>query len=165
MPAGKPRALKEKLELNGLADIHHRRYDNRAKTSDLPLTKITAIPCPKKYSKETAKAWDAIVPGLLKLGVVSEIDLPSLGMMFDAYEVYAKYRNKEKELQAKTDWESEYSIKLLQKAATLKRGAYEDFVKMSARFGVTPVERTRLEFNIDEKKPADPLALVLGEGK
>ena len=162
MPAGKPRALPEKLALNGLDKLQRKRYEDRTKTADLPVTQVTAIECPKKYSKDTKKAWDSIVPGLLTLKVVSEIDLPSLGMMFDAYETYVKYRNREKDLQSSVDWDSERSVKILAKVASLRKAAFEDFVKMSSRFGITPVERTRLVFEMEEKKAKDPLDLIVG---
>jgi phage terminase small subunit len=154
--------MKEKLELNGLDKIQRKRYEDRAKTADLPIAQVTAIECPGKYSKETKKAWDAIVPGLLGLKIISEVDLPSLGMMFDAYESYIRYRNREKELQAAVDWDSEKSVKILTKAASLRRGAFEDFVKLASRFGICPTERARLALNSFEEPKKDPLDLIVG---
>ena len=162
MPAGRPRATREHTDLNGLTKAEPDRYKSRARTSDLAVKQVSAIDCPKKYMSQTKKAWKAIVPGLLSLGVMAEVDLPSLGLMFDAYDEYVRFAMKEKELSKSIEWASDKDVGRLQRVVSMKRHSLEDFNKIAARFGITPVERTRLQFDVQEKKDDDPLSVVIG---
>lgn len=162
MPAGRPRATREHTDLNGLTKAEPDRYKSRARTSDLAVKQVSGIDCPKKYMSQTKKAWKAIVPGLLSLGVMAEIDLPSLGLMFDAYDDYVKYTIKEKELTKSIDWYNEKAVGLVARVNSMKRHSLEEFNKLASRFGITPVERTRLQFEKIDEKNDDPLSVVIG---
>lgn len=160
----KPRKTLEEHALAGL-DKNHSRYQNYTKSSELPtaIDKGTEIKCPKKFGKQTKKAWNSIVPGLTLLGVLNEQDMPVLDSMFRAYEEYSKtYALLLKFDEENPEW-------YLDDALTNRRNRInnlvirnlEAFTKISYRFGLTPIERTKLQIPNLEEKVDDPLEMII----
>lgn len=161
MPAGRPRKTKEESTLSGMTKIKPDRYKDRPITSEVGFSTVTEIDCPPKYSAQTKKAWECIIPDLLSIKVLSQEDLPALNMLFDAYELYIRYYKKEIEIEKKTDFENITCIKKLRMINSLKKSALEDFIKLASRFGITPVERTRLIIPEEEASNEDPLDILI----
>jgi len=162
MAAGRPRGTQKHIELSGLAKKRKKYYGERNNTQLAPLADMS-IEAPKKYSRETRMAWDLIVPNLIAMEVLTEVDLPSLQMMFDAYEEYVQAKKTITKFEKiHTMLEPDYIIK--RKALnTWMTNSQVNFNKIAARFGLMPTERSRLPINggnpgIEEK---DPIEVVL----
>lgn len=160
MPAGKPRATKEHLELTGgyRADKHAGYGDS----SLIALPKDTILEAPKKYSAATKKAWDCIVPSLIQQGILAAQDLPTLDLLFNAYEEYEKAKKAIAKFdKAHTDLLTSDDITDRKKLNAWLSQALNDYHKISARFGITPTERIRIANPQKEKKKEDPLEIIL----
>lgn len=162
MPAGRPKATKELLDLSGTyrQDKHGNRGDSKA----IAFPKDTILAPPSSYSAKAKKAWASIVPGLIRQGILSDIDLPSLDMMFHAYEEYTKA----KAAIAKYDKENP-DLLTAESITNRKRlnawmiGSITEFNKIAARFGIMPTERVRIQASLDDDKPQDPLDVLLSD--
>lgn len=163
MGAGRPRATTQHLEVSGLLDRKKKCYAETRRETQLAVIKDVRIDPPKKYSQETKQAWMAIVPNLVDIGVLTEVDLPSMQMMFDCYEEYVQAKK------AITKFEKIHSI--LEPDYVTKRKALNtwmvnsqiNFNKIAARFGIMPTERSRLPINEGEgvSGEEDPLEIIL----
>ena len=163
MPAGKPRATIAHLQLMGDPNNKIGRIYNPEAPSILP--KDIELKYPRRYSKETRKAWDAIVPSLLLQGVLTEKDLPSLGMMFDHYQNYVDTKKLYDKYKIDLSLPPAELIKQTQAKRHLHAMMHDsmnEFNKLASKFGCTPTDRSKLPINQDHKKEEDPLSIVLG---
>ena len=161
MAAGRPRGTPQHLEVSGLTKKRKKYYEERNNQQVATIEAVEIEP-PKKYSKETKAAWNSIVPNLLSMGVLTELDLPSMQMMFDSYEEYVQAKK------AITKFEKIHT--LLEPDYVTKRKALNtwmincqiNFNKIAARFGLMPTERSRLPINSQEQEEdEDPLEIIL----
>lgn len=156
--AGHPRATNQHVALTG-TDYYNKYQVQRNYKQVATISKDTSLRCPKQYSKDTKKAWKAIVPNLILMGSLTEQDLPSLSMMFDAYEDY--YQTREDYLtfiQASNSFDKQ-SMDTRRRLFTTMNDARDQFNRLAARFGCMPTERSRLPINKEEDE--DPLAVIL----
>lgn len=157
---GRPRGTISHLELSGLTDKRPAYYGQRNNENFAIVT--SQLEAPKKYSKETKEAWQLVVPNLLVMQVISEVDLPSLMTMFDCYEEYVQAKKAiAKYDKIHTIDEPDYILK--RKALnTWLMNCQQNFNKIAARFGCMPTERSRLPINKQEPETVDALEVVLG---
>lgn len=158
---GRPRGTISHLELSGLTTQRPGYYGKRNNENFAVVT--SQLEAPKKYSKETKEAWQLVVPNLLAMQVISEVDLPSLMTMFDCYEEYVQAKKAiAKYDKTHTIDEPDYILK--RKALnTWLTTCQQNFNKIACRFGCMPTERSRLPINNEGPKLEDPLAVVLGD--
>lgn len=159
MPAGRPRGTIPHLQLAGLADKRPAYYGQR-NNENFAVVQEQLEP-PKSYSKETKSAWSTIVPNLLAMKVISEVDLPSLQTMFDCYEEYVQAKKAIIKFdKIHTILEPDY---ILQRKALNQwlMNCQQNFNKIAARFGCMPTERSRLSINKEEPQAIDVLEEVL----
>ena len=162
MPAGKPRATTEALKLRG--DYRESRHSNRGDSKAIALPRDTTLEPPKNYSAKAKKCWAAIVPTLITQRILAEQDLPSLDMMFNAYEEYERAKNAIKEFDKKyPELFDKEVIDNRKKLNTWMTQSITEFNKIAARFGIMPTERVRIQASLeDDYKPQDPLDVLLG---
>ncbi len=160
MPSGKIRATREHLELTG--QFREDKHGNYGSSRDISYSAETIITPPASYSARTKKAWDSIVPNLLRQRVLSEQDLPTIEMMFNAFEEYdkAKAAIKAYDKEHKNDFTKE-SIDLRRKLNIWMLDSIKQFNNIAAHFGIMPTERLKVVQQMDEPKKADPLEIVL----
>ena len=125
------------------------------------------IACPKKYDKLTKKAWKAIVPSLIQMQVLSVQDLPMLGVFFDAYDRYIRSQglvDMVNETLGKDPTKVTEYLEALEKAERRRSKAFDEIYRLSARLGITPVDRTKLcSMDFGRKDEGDPLDQILGD--
>jgi len=161
MAAGKPRATTELLKLNG--GFRPDRHSNRGDSSLISLPKDSILEPPSTYSAKAKKCWQAIVPCLITQRILSEEDLPSLDMMFNAYEEYERAKRAIKKFdKLHPDLLDKESIDNRKKLNTWMTQSITEFNKIAARFGIMPTERVRIQSVVDGDKPQDPLDVLLG---
>mgnify|MGYP003298971213 CR=1 FL=1 len=159
------RATLKHLELVGLENHGAHKFYNRDSSPVIPRDATLKIP--SEYSKETRKAWKSVVQNLINQQVLTENDLPSLKMLFDTYDDYVKARENYKAYNAMFDASDPTNTrKMVEIQRTLfatMNMARNEFNSLASRFGLTPVDRTKLPINQPEPKTEDPLAVVLGD--
>ena len=160
MAAGRPQKPTEILKLNG--GYREDRHANRGDSTSVALPKDTILEAPKKYSAATKKAWDCIVPSLILQGILAAEDLPTLDVLFNAYEEYEKAKKAIAKFdKAHPDLITSDDIADRKKLHAWLSQASNDFHKISARFGITPTERVRIANPQKETKKEDPLEVIL----
>lgn len=163
MSKGPRPATREFLELTGMITSHSDyKYLPPSKGQPTSIPQDAILECPKKYSAKTKKAWKCVVPSLIILGVVHEEDLPSIEMMFDAYEAYAKSSEVVHKL-FKSDLSDPQNMKDLTKAHRLMNESMKSYINISQRFGMSPIDRLKIPVTPEEEKEDDPLSVVLGD--
>ena len=157
------RRPKEYLELKGSIN-NQVQYKNYHPSLSLP-TRIgddTQLQCPSKYCKRTKEAWQTIVPALLALKVLNIQDLAELEMLFTTHEQYVKSEEALRKFMKTFDPMDFNQVKHMKALNTAMNESINTFGKIANRFGITPVERTKLAYSSEEKED-DPLSVVLGE--
>lgn len=125
------------------ADRHGGRK-NKPKFDGAP-TRPTAL------SAEGKKHWDQIVPQLVTSGVAKAIDAPALFAMCEAWADYQKART----LRV-------YDIDDMRKKQMLVSSSLKAWRDLAARFGMTPIDREKIEVAADDKE-GNPLKAFFGE--
>ncbi len=159
----RPRNPAKKSMLSGQVEYRPARFEKYNLSDGVPIEAVTIKP-PKEYTKETKKAWNATVPALLQMQALSETDLASLGLMFQAYDeiVYARKAIAELEKSSTNIISDEY-INRRRKLNAWLMASMQTFVTFSSRFGMTPSDRTKLPMVGEEKEEEeDPLDVILG---
>lgn len=160
---GRPRLTQNALVLSGQNEKKPKKYAGYNLTETGPvIPKDMVLKCPKEYSKETKKAWKAIVPSLISMGVLSQQDLPALQVMFDMYEEYQLQKKAISLLDATYSNQEDYWDKR-DKASKRRDKAFDNWMRVAARFGILPTERTRLVPQDIQGEEEDPLEIVLGK--
>src|SRR5574337_42546 len=152
----KPTAIKE-LEGNP---------GKRPLNRDEPQPNKVAPEMPKGMAKAAQREWRRIVPKLLKLGLLSEIDGKSLSSYCDAVAIIEAARKQIKE--HRQYYVSHYEFKGEIVVGEIKTNpAVADLLKATAmkksfeiEFGLTPASRTK--FKVDKGPAVDPLEELLG---
>ena len=158
---GRPRLTQNALTLSGQDKLKPQRYSNYNMEAGSVIPRDAILKCPKEYSKETKKAWKAIVPSLIEMQVLSVQDLPTMRMMFDVYEEYLMHCKVIKHLDETYSNEEDYWEKR-DKAARRRSKALDEWIRLACRFGITPTERSRLMPQETLEKDKSPLDIVLG---
>jgi len=151
----------ETLKLTG--QYREDRHGELGSSRNLAFPTDTIIKCPQKFSAKTKKCWEAIVPNLIRQKILTDQDLPSIDMMFTAFE---EYLNAQKAIKA---FDKENPV-LLDTASIDQRrklnkwllDSITAFNKVAYKFGITPTERLKEVEDIHTKKSEDPLEIVIG---
>lgn len=160
MAAGKPRATTELLKLNG--GYRPDRHSNRGDSKAIALSNDTILEPPSTYSAKAKKCWETIVPNLINQRILAEEDLPSLDMMFNAFEEYEKAKAAIKKFdKLHPDLVDKETIDNRKKLNTWMTQSITEFNKIAARFGIMPTERVRIQNTVESDKPLDPLDVLL----
>ncbi len=152
---GRPRKPTEQHERDGT--LRHDRHGSRTKQP-----RFDGEPeRPAGLSADAKRHWDEVVPALIAKGVAKAIDAPALAAMCEQWSEYCSA----KQLRAHDLLEKRQRQMLIN--AALK--AWRD---LAARFGMTPVDRAKLEVepNGQEANPfkdmlQGPKAKAPGKGK
>ena len=127
---------------------------------------LDGIPLPPKGTTRKGKQfWEATVPALFAMGMLSTTDLAELEALLFSYEELQESISK---LRA---FDKEHKGDLTEATARARgymhrqyTASQANFNTLSARFGLTPVDRTRLPIiGQEDDKGKDPLAQLLGE--
>lgn len=161
MPAGKPRLTQNQLTLSGLKELKPQRYSSYNMETGPVIPKDMVLKCPSHYSKEVKKAWKAIVPSLIQMQVLSQQDLVGLKLMFDCLEEYEAQMKVIKLLDSTYTNEPDYWEKR-DKASRRRSKALDEWMRLAARFGILPTERSRLVPQDITPKDKDPLDILMG---
>ena len=161
------RLTQNQLVLSGQDKLRPQRYSSYNMESGPIISRDTRLACPKKYDKLTKKAWKAIVPSLIQMQVLSVQDLPMLGVFFDAYDRYIRSQGLvdmvNETLGNDPEKVTEY-LEALEKAERRRSKAFDEIYRLSARLGITPVDRTKLcSMDFGRKDEGDPLDQILGD--
>ena len=160
------RLTQNQLVLSNQNKLKPKRYSSYNMETG-PVIPIDAkISCPQKYDKLTKKAWKAIVPSLIQMQVLSVQDLPMLGVFFDAYDRYIRSQGLvdmvNETLGKDPEKVTEY-LEALEKAERRRSKAFDEIYRLSARLGITPVDRTKLcSADFGKKDDGDPLDQIIG---
>lgn len=161
MPAGRPRKTKEVLELSGAVTYNKKRYESYGSSKSMAFPRDTHISCPKRFLKKTQQAWNTIIPAKIMEQVLCEEDLPHVEAMFSFYDEYVRIDNKLQAYLKDDDWDFNPDVlKIVRTLMKLKSDAFSHFSEIALRFGVTPVERTKLQ--MPEESVKDALDEILG---
>lgn len=123
------------------------RPDRAAANEPMPAPGIPR--CPKSLDRDGKRAWDAVVPELQKLGLLTIIDGAVLEGYAQAYSkaVKADRAIKKHGLIVKTPWGLQTNP-----AVAVSRNEWAAVRKFAAEFGLTPSARSR----INAQPPAPP---------
>lgn len=128
------------------------RHEDRGIT----VAKVQGLSRPKSLkNKQTKDAWETIVPQLCENQLVTLVDGPELEHAFYCYDKAMECR---KQLESFADMPTYYkSLKFHEKDLTAEyRRWMAAWEKVMYKFGITPVEASRVRTNV--KKDGDDLA-------
>jgi phage terminase small subunit len=91
---------------------------------------------PRRLPSDVARVWDEIVPGLVALGVVAEIDTTYLVMLCEWRALYRRYMAQLAKLKD--------GDKRVAQLTTLAAIAQDKADKIGAKFGLSPKDRDKL---------------------
>lgn len=119
-----------------------------------PKPKTEAV-APKWLSAEARQEWKRLSPELERLGLLTGADRAT----FSAYcEAWAQFREACKEIQRDGQViESRNGHKMPHPAVSIRHSAIDKILKLSAGFGLTPADRTRIEAAMVEEESDDLL--------
>lgn len=129
MPGAKPKPAKLHL-------LHGTDRKDRARADDVQPEKLTEVPeKPSWLGGNARKVWDEYAPKLVKLGLLTEIDIASFAMLCQQY---GNYLGDQKQM---------------------KKTVASDLAQIRAllsEFGMSPSSRRGLALKQPKKKAADP---------
>lgn len=157
---GRPRLTQNQLTLSGQDKLKPARYSSYNMESGPVIPKDYILKCPSHYSKEVKKAWKAIVPSLIQMQVLSEQDLVGLKIMFDCLEEYEAQMKVIRILDETYSSEKDYWERR-DKASRRRSKALDEWMRLAARYGIMPTERSRLIPQETEPKNTDPLDILM----
>lgn len=160
MPAGRPRATKEHLDITGQSKAS--KYDVYGDSSLVAYKNVTAIEPPTGLSKRTKEAWNLTIPCLLNMGVLGPLDLPLLEQGFvnldECYKAQKALKDFDKRYK---DEPIEVVIKKRQQIRAWYSQSLSDSVKIFSRFGISPEARSHLNLTPQDDDDKDPLETIL----
>ena len=157
----RPRATAQSLQLSGLNKIQKTRYSTYNMEPGKVLPPDIQLKAPKKYEKQTKKAFQSITSNLIAMGALSEQDLPAMSLMMDSLNDYYKFEALI-DLLDKTYMDKDDYFEKRDRLTKRKNEAMRAFYLWTGKFGITPTERTRLMCGDVSKKDRDPLDVILG---
>jgi P27 family predicted phage terminase small subunit len=125
-----------------------------------PKPKAEKIEPPKYLTGESLKCWNAITPGLIATGVMTEADVPTLARYCTMFEQWLRYLA---EVRAGNDilviLNDDGSVKYQQSspAATMQQKLATSMLRIEQEFGLTPSARTGIVAQKNDEEE-DPLA-------
>jgi P27 family predicted phage terminase small subunit len=154
MARGRPRKPSEQRELEGKPG--HRPIPNSPK---YPL--LNDEP-PSELGPDGRELWERITTANGTNGILQETDYPDLLAMCMEWDLYRRAMRSVNETDTsflvQTKGHSDASPNLVRNPArVIAQGAFDRFDKLAARFGLTPVDRTRLDSG-PEGEEMDPVA-------
>ncbi len=159
MPAGRPRKTVQDLKLSG---TFTRNSSRKEWNTEVPQ-KLEAKPAPRKYLKRTKLAWHRFMDVKIEQGVLSSEDEDAVVSMFDALDSYYRFSNQLEKIRRQTTAEDLLDKSFRERLKVLNgivRSSNEAYQKLAYRFGITPIERSKL--SLPSGKPEDPLLEILG---
>ncbi len=144
-PAPKPTALKK---LTGNAG--HRKLNEEE-----PQPKLAAFrSAPSHLCEYSVECWNAIVPELVKLNLLSVVDYPAVEMACASYGLWREMRKKlQTEKYVQLVGESYYRQQNPEVA--IMNAAFKNYKDMLAEFGLTPASRARMT-SLSGNKESEP---------
>ena len=129
------RAKKDKDELSARS-LRRRREEFAPKPEGKPIK-------PKWFTQKTeaGKYWAKYVPLLVESGLATAVDTPELVALCEWWEDYRRCRSIDDQLGASR--------------------AYAAYSKVSARFGMTPLDRHKIQASSPTKEEEDPFKMFL----
>jgi P27 family predicted phage terminase small subunit len=141
-PAPKPTALK----------VVQGNPGKRKLNQDEPTPEVVAPDCPAHLSADAKAEWDRIMPLLVRLKIVSELDTAALALYCQSY---ARWQEAERMI---TDMKAKGGDGLLIKAPSgypiqnpylaIANRAMEDCHKYLQQFGLSPAARSRVTISL-----------------
>ena len=131
MPAGRPRKPTSHLKLHG-----NYRADRHGDRADEPQPK-GAPEMPSHLKGDARLLWCKVVPQLVGAGMAKSIDAYSLASMCEWYRQYRKTLRAIDRIGA--NHKDHYKLLIQLNMAS------NNFDRLAAKFGMTPVDRTRLK--------------------
>lgn len=157
----RPRATASQLELSGLNKIQKTRYSTYNMKPGKVIPPDVQLKPPKKYDKQTKKAFQSITSNLIAMGALSEQDLPAMSLMFDSLNDYYKF-DALIDFLDKTYMDKEDYFDKRDRLVKRKNESMRAFYLWTSKFGITPTERTKLMCDSSSKDNGDPLDVILG---
>lgn len=157
----RPRATANQIELSGLNKIQKTRYSTYNMEPGKVIPPDVKLKPPKKYEKQTKKAFQSITSNLIAMGALSEQDLPALQLMMDSLNDYYKF-DALIDFLDKTYMDKEDYFDKRDKLIKRKNESMRAFYLWTGKFGLSPTERTKLSCETPEKSDKDPLDQLLG---
>ncbi|MEL6109970.1 MAG: P27 family phage terminase small subunit [Planctomycetota bacterium] len=152
MPPGPPPLPTETKKLRGT----HRPHRDGPVDHAFDQLPTNGIKRPAELSGDAAEIWDKLVPPMVKLKVIRDVDLPVAAGMC---RWYALWRELDQRLQTEEvccdpkDIDEERHAALVQRRAD---GAWKNFTAAAARLGFTPADRARIRAGKDAGGSGDP---------
>lgn len=156
----KPKKLKQLIHETGDKEIAKLPDDLSPK-----IQKGCVIEPPSSISlPETIAQWKLVTRQLIDTELISPADLPTLEQAFahlDGFRHAVKAIEKlRKDIPDSTD---QARIEKENKLSLMMTRNISSYNNIMYRFGITPVERTRIAFNLDENEEKDALNAIIGE--
>ena len=129
------------------------------------LEPLSGVDCPESVTGKARALWDEVVPVLCKARMVTSVTLPTLEHAFYWWQQAQECR----ELVAKAGGVAEYLLHLgpnSKNALDLALKYEQEYQKIMAQFGDTPVNAARVRGNVTDKKPdgTEAIARIVGNG-
>jgi len=161
MAAGRPKKPKKILELTKTV----RGKDIANRTDDVPSTidKGSVIEVPESIKSEyTKKQWYAVTTQLINLGILAVNDVPTLEQAFGHLEEYHHTLDSIHKIRESNDGPITDGklVETLAKLNSMLSRSSREYNAILYRFGVTPVERTKIQYK-DDKAEMNPVEALL----
>jgi P27 family predicted phage terminase small subunit len=158
---GASRLTGTQLKLSGLAEWNKSHYKSYNLTEGVvPEGNIVA---PKGLSATAKKAWNTTVPALMEMRSLSVTDFVQLENLFTIYDELLKARKAIKEFDKNHSLEEKGALNTRRSLNTWLNNTQQTFTSLASRFGMTPVDRTRLPIEEEEEDAKDPLEVLVDE--
>lgn len=158
---GRPRKPAKELKLNGTFNKVSSRKDWN---TDTPYVMDQSY-APKRYLPETKRAWNQFMKVKCVQGVLSDEDEAMVILMFDAlddvYRIQAKIDEFYNDPNLSANLRDAETRKHLKEMVQVRKIHETSFVTMAVKFGMSPVERSRLQ--VTSSKPKSELFELLSE--
>lgn len=149
-PAPKPTALKV---------IEGTFRPDRAPVRE-PKPKVAAPAKPKGLTQRASREWDRVVPQLLAVRVLTELDLAVLVGYCESWSLYWKAKAEVGKRGITVVAGS--GTRIANPAVGVMNRAYRDYVLAGRELGLTPAARSRIEALPDEAAGRDEEAFLFG---
>lgn len=122
------------------------------------LTEIPAMPQAVQAMAHGDEAWNMIVPPLVECGVVSVVDLPALMMLVSCV---AEYLEAGAKMQAQGRVIATDNGPRRNPWWNVRKDSLDAFIRLGAKFGLNPSDRTRILGVAESAGENDPFAQFL----
>lgn len=135
----------------------HRDGPEEHKMDKLPVAKLER---PKDLCKVAGNLWDRLIPAMVKIDMLREVDVPIATGMCRWFAIWKDLDQRIRDWKPSKEYDAmdnERLIALIQRRAS---DAWKNFSAAAAKLGLTPADRARIRSadDPDGKNNSDPLS-------